>query len=111
MLGGNNRPSKNEKNDGMEYAAHWKDLQGAKFLHLVNPEMLSSNGHVKALDCRLIGEPKGRAHSKLRNVLFDRQYVIEKLAKELGPLFDACEYKEIQRLVSEARKQAKKGEI
>jgi hypothetical protein len=111
VQGGNKRPGKSQGDDGMEYAAHWKDLQGAKYFHLIHPKMLTDNGHIKALDCRLIGEPKGRAHSRLRNVLFDRQYVIEKLAREMGPLFDACEYKEIQRLISEARKQAQKREV
>lgn len=84
--------------------AHWTLLQGAKFTYAIHPEMLTDDGHVKTLDCRLIGETKSRNGSKLRQVAFDRDYVIQKLAKDLGPLFDGCDYAEIQRLVSQAKK-------
>lgn len=88
---------------------HWTALQGAKYLHLIHPAMLSDEGHIKQLDCRLIGEPKNRQSAKLRLVLFDRQYVIEKLARELGPLFEDCNYAEIQRVISQSRKHHKEG--
>lgn len=85
---------------------HWSELQKNKFLFKVRPEMLSDEGFVDVRNCLIEGDPNGKQHAVLREVIFDRDYVIQKLAKELEH-FKETGINEVHSIIGEAKRYAK----
>jgi hypothetical protein len=80
----------------------WSKIQGNRFTQSITPEML--NGTVLWKAVSIVGETKQTSDKPLRPFMYDRSYVVSKVAYHLRPLFSAFSYAEIQRIVSEAYK-------
>lgn len=50
---------------------------------------------------------KKSSPNKLATVLFDRQFVLNWIAKKLGPLLDSISYNDLQKLIKEAKEMRK----
>lgn len=85
---------------------HWSELQKNKFLFKIRPEMLLPEGFIQVRNCLIEGDPNGKEHAVLREVLFDRSYVIQKLAKELE-FFREVPIGEIRSIIGESKRLAK----
>lgn len=87
---------------------HWKDQQGNKYR--VNPTraMLQSEGVVYAQRTRIVGEDKESIPGLFRPFRYDKEYVIEWLAKKVFNRFKGMKWNDIQAILSEAYKQSQR---
>lgn len=80
---------------------HWSELQGNKFRFKVNPLMLVYKGYVEQIEGNITGRPKGKHHAFLMNVILDKEYVKQKLARECVQPFGQIPKDKFMELMSE----------
>lgn len=61
---------------------HWTALPGNKFVKKLQPAMLSPIGYVTLQSIRLVGKKRDEPRELVR-VIYDREYVIERLRCEI----------------------------
>ncbi len=88
---------------------HWSEIKPQECP--LNPLMLSPEGYVKEHNCLFLGESPKRYAYQVRKVLFNRDYVINKLTKAIAPLigdsvqiekqFGICSYDETAKVLTQ----------
>lgn len=85
---------------------HWRSLLGNPYRYSIDRAMLSEDGY----NISTMGRKKGMSKSSLLIPLivnFDREYVIEKLKREVLSHLRPESYNELQKIIGEAYKEWK----
>lgn len=86
---------------------HWSDPRpGNTFLRKFDPRMLLPDGFVIRQEIQPVGTPQGTR--VWVQVKYDRDYVVQKLCREVLQPLNIKQYNTFQKLVSEAWEECKK---
>lgn len=80
---------------------HWTKLLYNKFRFGLHPSMLTEKGYKKKLVCRI---NDGLLSNEPREILFDRQYVVEYLGKNVVSRLKPYDIETINELLKDAEK-------
>lgn len=81
---------------------HWNTLLLNKYKYGIKLAMLLKDGYKPKMMVSIEGDRRGKENSKERIVIFDREYVIKKLIREVVIPFKVMPINEVLELVTEA---------